>query len=182
MKDFAQLKKRLYIVLAVLCVMDVALLIYMVLPGSSTSELRAKKQTLQAQVDELKREVAPLKGLDIQLVQTRQDIKGMYQDRIPSQWSQVSAALQRVTHETGVNAQSIKYSVEHSDKGDLPNVQRVEIDTTVSGDYAKVARFINALEQEKLFFVIRQITLNSAQESGTVTLQIKFGTFLKEAA
>jgi hypothetical protein len=61
-------------------------------------------------------------------------------------------------------------------------VQRVEIDTTVSGDYAKVARFINALEQEKLFFVIRQITLNSAQESGTVTLQIKFGTFLKEAA
>ena len=51
MKDFAQLKKRLYIVLAVLCVMDVALLVYMVLPGSSTSELRAKKQTLQAQVD-----------------------------------------------------------------------------------------------------------------------------------
>lgn len=182
MRDFAHLQKRLYIVLAVLCLLDLGLLIYMVLPGSSSSELRARKQSLQAQVDELKREVAPLQGMDKKLVETRQDIKGMYQERIPSQWSQISAALQKVTHDTGVTTQSVKYTTDSTDKGDLPSVQRLQIETTVSGDYSKVARFINGLEQEKLLFVIRQITLNSTQESGAVTLQIKFVTFLKQAA
>ena len=60
-------------------------------------------------------------------------------------------------------------------------MQRIEVDTTVTSDYAKVARFINALEQDKLLFVINQITLNG-QEGGQVSLQIKFETFLKGAA
>ena len=44
---------------------------------------------------------------------------------------------------------------------------------------AKVARFINALEQDKFVFIINQITLNGS-EGGLVSLQIKFETFLKQ--
>jgi hypothetical protein len=44
-----------------------------------------------------------------------------------------------------------------------------------------VAKFINALEQSDLIFIIDQVSL-SGQESGTVSLQIKFETFLREAA
>jgi len=42
-----------------------------------------------------------------------------------------------------------------------------------------VARFINAMEQDKYVFIINQISLNS-QEGGVVSLQIKFETFLRQ--
>ena len=58
-------------------------------------------------------------------------------------------------------------------------MQRIDIDTTVTGEYAKVAKFINAMEQDKFVFIIDQISLTS-QESGVISLQIKFETFLKE--
>ena len=58
-------------------------------------------------------------------------------------------------------------------------MQRINIATTVSGEYAKVAKFINAMEQDKFVFIIDQISLTS-QESGVISLQVKFQTFLKE--
>jgi hypothetical protein len=61
----------------------------------------------------------------------------------------------------------------------LFDVQHIDIDTTVTGEYAKVAKFINAMEQDKFVFIIDQISLTS-QESGVISLQIKFETFLKE--
>jgi hypothetical protein len=57
----------------------------------------------------------------------------------------------------------------------------VQVDTTVTGDYAKVASFINALEKSKLLFIVDKISLNS-HEGGTVSLSITFDTFLREAA
>jgi hypothetical protein len=59
-------------------------------------------------------------------------------------------------------------------------VQRVKIETTVTGEYAKVAGFINAMEQDKFVFIIDQISL-TGQEGGVVSLQIKAETFLKES-
>jgi hypothetical protein len=50
----------------------------------------------------------------------------------------------------------------------------------VTGEYAKVAGFINAMEQDKLVFIIDQISL-TGQEGGVVSLQIKAETFLKES-
>ncbi len=50
----------------------------------------------------------------------------------------------------------------------------------MSGEYPKLAHFINAIEQDKMLFVIDEVTLSS-QQNGMVTLQIKLHTFLKEA-
>jgi hypothetical protein len=50
----------------------------------------------------------------------------------------------------------------------------------VTGEYTKVATFINAMEQDRFVFIINQIALTSV-ESGVVSLQIKFETFLKES-
>jgi type IV pilus assembly protein PilO len=51
----------------------------------------------------------------------------------------------------------------------------------VTGDYLKVAHFINDMERSQLLFIIDKITLSS-QEGGKVSLQITFDTFLKQAA
>jgi hypothetical protein len=86
-------------------------------------------------------------------------------------------------HDAGVTTTGVRYGQDRNssnEKNELPDVQRVNIETTVTGEYAKVARFINAMEQDKIVFIIDQIALSS-QESGVVSLQLKLETFLKES-
>lgn len=175
-------RKRFIIAATVMGVLDLLLLFYLLWPGFSASARIAQEQELQQRYKVLQREVAPLLGLDKKLPKTREDIHALYQERVPSRYSQISMEVERLVRETGVTAQGIHYVQQKPGKGELPDVQRIEIDTSISGDYAKVARFINALEQAKLFFVIDQISLSSqSEEGGQVTLQIKFETFVKEA-
>ncbi|HET8892416.1 MAG TPA: GspMb/PilO family protein [Candidatus Angelobacter sp.] len=184
MNNLAKMRQRFTLILAVLGAIDLLLIIYLLLPGSSPSSRAALEQSLRGEEKTLTRDVAPLQGIEKQLAQTRVDVKNFYEQKVPSQFSQISQHLEKLMKETGVTtAGGIHYVQENrgarNEKGDLPDVQRINIDTTVSGEYAKVARFINAMEQDKLVFIIDQISLTS-QESGVVSLQIKFQTFLKE--
>jgi type IV pilus assembly protein PilO len=183
MRDLAQIKNRFLTLLGVLGAINLVLLAYLLWPGTSSASRRAKEESLQQQYRSLTREVAPLKDIDQKLVQTRGDINELYQDRIPNRWSVISSELEKLMKESGVTpAQSIHYGTadKQQEKGDLPDVQRVNIDTSITGQYTNVARFINAMEQDKLLFIIRQISL-SGQEGGTVTLQIKVETYLRSA-
>ncbi|HWG48742.1 MAG TPA: type 4a pilus biogenesis protein PilO [Candidatus Acidoferrales bacterium] len=181
MRNLSRIRKRFFTVLTVLTVIDVVLLGYLLWPGSSNAGRKAREAELQHKLQSLNQEVGPLKDIDKTLVRTRSDIATFYKDRVPDRWSEISSQLDKLTRDAGVVPQNIHYSTNKtSDKNDLQGIQPVEIDTSVSGEYAKVARFINSLEQDKLIFIIEQVTL-SGQEGGTVTLQIKFETFLKEA-
>ena len=184
MNNLAKTRQRFTLILSVLGALDLVLIIYLLLPGSSPSSRTALEQSLRDQEKALSRQVAPLKGIDQQLAQTRVDVKNFYAQKVPSQFSQISQHLEKLMKDTGVTTATGRHYVEENrgprnEKGDLPDVQRINIDTTVTGEYAKVAKFINALEQDKFVFIIDQISLTS-QESGVVSLQIKFQTFLKE--
>jgi Tfp pilus assembly protein PilO len=184
MNKLAKMQQRFTLILSVLGAVDLLLIIYLLLPGSSPGARAATEQSLRDQEKTLSREVAPLKGIDKQLAQTRVDIKDFYQQKVPSEFSQISQHLTKLMKDTGVTTTSgIHYAQENrgarNEKGDLPDVQRINIDTTVTGEYEKVAKFINAMEQDKFVFIIDQISLTS-QESGSVSLQIKCETFLKE--
>lgn len=184
MNNLSKTRQRFTLILSVLGALDLLLIVYLLLPGSSPSSRAALEQSLRDQEKTLNRQVAPLKGIDKQLAQTRVDVKNFYAQKVPSQFSQISQHLEKLMKETGVTtAGGIHYVEENrgtrNEKDDLPDVKRINIDTTVSGEYAKVAKFINAMEQDKFVFIIDQISLTS-QESGVVSLQIKFETFLKE--
>jgi Tfp pilus assembly protein PilO len=183
MGNLTKVRQQFILVLAVLGVVDLLLIIYLLLPGSSPSARLAQEQSLQEQLKTLTREVAPLQGIDQKLAQTRVDVKKFYEQKVPNQFSQISQHLEKLMQETGVTSAGIHYSQDRNeqqkDKNDLPDVRRIGIDTTVTGEYSKVARFINAMEQDKYVFIIDQISLTS-QESGVISLQIKFETFLKE--
>jgi hypothetical protein len=183
MGNLAKLKRQFTLVLAVLGVVDLLLVVYLLWPGTSPSARLAQEQSLQEQEKTLMREVAPLKNIDKTLAQTRVDVKKFYAEKVPSEFSQISQHLAKLQQETGVTMQGIHYTPDRNsqnEKNNLPGVQLINIDTMVTGEYTKVARFINAMEQDKLVFVIDQISLTS-QESGNISLQIKFQTFLKES-
>jgi Tfp pilus assembly protein PilO len=163
---------------------DLLLIVYLLLPGTSQSVKSAQEHSLEEQANTLAREVAPLQGIEGKLGQTRIDVKKLYAQNIPSQYSELSQHLEKLMKETGVTSPGIHYiqdtNAKRDNKEDLPDVQRIGIDTTVTGEYSKVARFINAMEQDKFLFIIDQVSLNTIENSGAVSLQIKCETFLKE--
>ncbi len=182
MRNLAKIKQQFVTILAVLGGVSLVLLVYLLWPGTSTSAKLAQEDSLRQQEKALSREVAPLGNIEQTLAQTRVDVKKFYDQKVPGQFSQISQHLEKLMQETGVTAQSIRYTQDKTDeKTDLPDVQRVKIETSVTGDYGKVARFINALEQDKFVFIIDQITLNGSEGGNLVSLQIKFGTFLRQS-
>ena len=101
-------------------------------------------------------------------------------DSIPSHASEISLRLEKISLAVGVQSEGIRFTAKSADKDDLPGLHLLVIETSVSGEYPKLAHFINAIEQDKMLFVIDEVSLRS-QQSGVVTLQIKLHTFLKEA-
>lgn len=160
--------------LAVLLAIDVGLALYRWWPSAN---LHAEEQQLRQQHTATERQVAPLKGIEKKLEDTRASLKTFYDQRVLGQWSQISNELYKLAQENGVTLQSIKYKVDDSG---LSNLQTVTIETGISGDYLKIVKFITSLERDKLLFVINQVALRG--QTGAVELQISFETFLKETA
>lgn len=168
------------VLIAVFLVMDVALVAYLFWPGGSNQASRnAEEQQLRQELALKTQKLAPLLGIDKKLVVTRAEIKKFYGERIFNHWSQISGELHKLEQANGISEQGFRFAPPE-DTG-LPDLKRVKIETGVSGEYAKIAHFINALERDKVLFVINQVSV-SGQPTGTVQLQIKFETFLKGAA
>lgn len=178
MTGLQKMRKRFTLLVVVFLAVDAALIAYLLWPAASPHVRDEEERRLHADLGEKMRDVAPLTGIDDKLTQTRVNIKKFMAERILGQSSQISNEIHRLARENGVTLQGIRYKF---DPAALPNLQKVEIDTGISGDYLKIAHFVNAVERDKLLFVINQVTL-SAPQGGAVQLQIKFQTFLKEAA
>lgn len=180
MGDLQKIQKQFTAVAAILSVTALALLMYLFWPGSGRRAQDEETASLEHQRIELTNEVNLQKSSNPE--KTRSDLKVLYTD-LPSRYSQISQRMAKLFQEAGVSpSASIKYSIEQPDKTDLPDVQRIKIETTVTSDYAKVARFINAVEQDPLLFVIEKISLSGQPEGNAVSLQITFETYLKGAA
>jgi hypothetical protein len=181
MGDLKEIQKKFAAAAAILGLAVLVLMVYLMWPGYSRAAVEAQQAGLQDQFNSLSREVKLWESSNPD--KTRADLKILYTD-IPSRYSEISQHIQKLSQGTGVSSQSIKYSGETGEKEkiELADVQRIRIDVTISGDYAKVAGFINAMEQDSLFFVIEKISLSGQAEGGAVSLQITFDTFLKGAA
>ncbi len=176
MGDLLEIRKRFLVAVTILGAINLALVVYLLWPGPA----RPSQEVLQQQYNKLNREVALWEKSNPE--KTRADLKQLYAENLPGRWSQISQQVDKLIRDAGVTAQSIHYPTENAEKPALPDVQQVKIETTVSGDYSKVARFINALEQDKLLFIIEKISLSGQEGGAVVSLQITFDTFLKQKA
>jgi len=117
----------------------------------------------------------PLRGLDVKLVKSTEDADKFYAQRLPYAYSQVAADLGALTKHEGVRLSSVQYG-----GISVPgNLNEVDMDASIAGDYRPVVQFINAVERDKMFFVIRGINL-SGQQTGQVNLRIHLTTYLRE--
>ena len=119
----------------------------------------------------------PLRGLDKKLVGSTQEADAFYQQRLPYAASQVAAEVGALAHREGVHWTRAQYAYAPVLSGNDALTQ-VSMDASVSGDYRPIVQFINAVERDKLFFVINGINL-TGQQTGQVNLRIRLTTYLR---
>jgi type IV pilus assembly protein PilO len=174
MPDLKRTRNRLKIAIAALVLVDAAAVAMLVTPLAGMRESR--QQELRQEWVQLKsREYAPWRGLDKKLPRAKEQIDEFYQERFPAQESEISANLGAVASQSGVRLSGVKYSVKDAP---IEGLERVEIAANLSGDYLQLVRFVNALERNKLFFLVNGVELGSAQ-NGIVGLQIRIETYLR---
>lgn len=141
--------------------------------NSRSSEVLAGKQT---QLKVLEVQTAPLHGLDQRVEKTREQIDSFYQKRIPSDYSVISSRIGELAVTSGVRLSRVQYAQEK------PGVELTEIsmDAGISGDYPAIMRFINSLERDRIFFIIRGMSL-TGQQGGLVNLRLRVSTWLRPA-
>jgi Tfp pilus assembly protein PilO len=178
MASIREVRKRLVPVLIGLLVLVLACIGYLMSPAGRSREARQRDlDELQAQLAAKRMEVLPTRGMDGKLKHASTDIAEFYKERFPAQYSAVSEELGRLAAESGVHIAAVKY-----DDKDAPveGLRKLNIEIALSGSYLQEVKFINALERDKLFYVVDGVALGEQQ--GNVRLQLKVETYLRSGA
>ena len=138
----------------------------------STDALAGKQLELKA----MDLQTAPLRGLDKRVGLTRDQIQAFYAKRIPANYSSIATQIGNLEVKSGVRLSRVQYT-----QG-LPGNELTEIsmDAGISGEYPQIMRFVNSLERDKNFFVIRAMLL-AGQQGGLVNLHLRVSTWLRPA-
>src|SRR5215471_16976698 len=95
-------RQKFIVALAILGIINLLLVAYLVWPGTSLKALEAREHSLEEQEKTLTKEVAPLDHIDDKLAKTRDDVKKLYEQKVPNQFSEISQHLEKLIKETGV--------------------------------------------------------------------------------
>jgi len=178
MASIRETRKTLLPVVVALALVVIACIGYLMSPAGRSREARQRDlDAVNAQLAAKRQEVLPTRGMDGKLKQASTDIGGFYKEWFPAEYSMVSEELGKLAAANGVQIAAVKY-----DDKDAPveGLRKLEIEVALSGSYLQEAKFINALERDKLFFVIDGVTLGEQQ--GNVRLQLKLETYLRSGA
>jgi type IV pilus assembly protein PilO len=176
MPDLRRTRKNLKTALAIMAGVDLLAAAIYFSPIIGSAETRQQElNTLQTELVTKTRQVAPLKDLPQKVVLAGHQIDDFYKKRFPTHESQVLTELGKLTSANGVSIETVKYKVKDAEVGGL---EPVEMEAEFAGNYIALAKFINALERDQVFFIINSVTLGG-QQQGPVKLGVKLETYLK---
>jgi hypothetical protein len=120
----------------------------------------------------------PLEGLDGKLSKATEESDAFYAKRLPTAYSEVVAELGALSKQQGVKMARVQYAYSPVMDGAAGALTEIRMDASFNGDYRPLVLFINSLERDKMFFLIRGVTL-AGQSSGTVGLRLSLTTYLR---
>lgn len=147
--------------------------------GSLNSHNAEALANERAQLKAAQIAVRPLVGLDGKVVTSTEDANKFYDQRLPYATSEVLAELGKLTQGHGVRLAGVQYTYVPELAGQY-GLTEVRMDASVAGDYRSIVEFINSLERDRMFFLIRGINL-TGQQTGQVNLRIRLTTYLRPA-
>jgi hypothetical protein len=140
--------------------------------GRSTDALAGKQIELKA----MDMQTAPLRGLDKRAEESRLEIKAFYAERIPASYSSFSARIGDLAVKSGVRLSRLQYT--QGPRGS--DLTEISLDAGITGSYPQIMHFINSVERDQNFFVIRTMAL-TGQQGGMVSLRLKLSTWMRPA-
>jgi type IV pilus assembly protein PilO len=178
MPDLRQTRKHLTVALVAMAGLDVlaAALYFSPLIGSAETR-RMELNHLQAELTLKTRQVAPLRDLPNKVVLANQQITDFYKQRLPAQNSQIATELGKLAAANGVRIEQEHYKSQDT-APTLAGLEPLELDADLAGTYTSLAKFINAVERDEMFFIIDSVTLGNDPQ-GPVKLTLKMETYLK---
>jgi type IV pilus assembly protein PilO len=138
----------------------------------STDVLAGKQVELRA----LEHETAPLRGIDQRVEETREQILHFEEKRIPPNYSSIDARIGELQVASGVHLSRVQYTQGPPGSG----LTEISMDTGITGDYSAIMRFINSIERDQTFFIIRAMAF-TGQQGGMVNLRLQLSTWLRPA-
>jgi Tfp pilus assembly protein PilO len=121
-------------------------------------------------------ETAPLRGLDKRVEDSRAQIQAFYAKRIPPNYSSIAIRIGELALKGPVRLTRVQYT-QGSAGSDFTEIS---LDAGITGDYPQIMRFVNDLERDQTFFVIRAMSL-TGQQGGLVNLRLRVSTWLRPA-
>jgi Tfp pilus assembly protein PilO len=140
--------------------------------GSSTDALSAKEVQLKAK--EL--QIVPMRGLDKRVEEARGQVQAFYAKRIPPNYSSIDRRIGELALKDQVRLSRVQYSRGAAGS----DLTEISLDAGITGNYQQIMRFVNSLERDQTFFVIRGLSL-TGQQGGLVNLRLKVSTWLRPA-
>ncbi len=179
MPDLRQTRKDIKTSLAIMVAVDVVAVALLISPlVGSTDSRRQELNQLWSELQTKTRQVEPLRNLDKKVITANAQITDFYKKRFPAQQSQILTEFGKLAAANGITIEQAKYKVLEEETGRL---HPVEMEADLSGNYVSLAKFINALERDDMFFIISSIQLGGEQK-GPIKLQMKLQTYLKAGA
>ena len=130
----------------------------------------------QVQLKAMDLQTAPLRGLDKRVESSRSQMLAFYNKRIPANYSTISARIGDLEVASGVRLTRVQYT--QGLPG--PDLTEITMEAGISGEYSQIMRFVNSLERDQTFFVIRAMAL-TGQQGGQVNLRLRVSTWLRRA-
>ncbi len=176
MPDLRRTRKKIKAALGILVGVDVVALAILFSPlVGSTASRHMELNQLWAELQAKTRLVEPLTDLPRKVLAANRQIADFYNKRFPARESEILTSLGKRAVDDGVTIEQVKYKVLDSDATYL---HPVEMEADLSGTYVSLAKFINALERDDMFFIINSISL-AGEQKGPIKLQMKLETYLK---
>jgi type IV pilus assembly protein PilO len=138
----------------------------------ATDVLAGKQVGLKA----MELQTAPLRGLDKRVEATREQMQAFYGKRIPPNYSSISSRIGALQVASGARLTRVQYS--QGLPG--PDLTEISMDAGISGNYPEIMHFVNSLERDPMFFVIRAMSL-TGQQGGLVNLRLQVSTWMRPA-
>jgi Tfp pilus assembly protein PilO len=162
---------------ALLAIVNVVLLVQL---GVALRDLGSSRedqlQQAQLQLAQLRVQTARLNGLPEKVEQSRKDADKFYAQRIPANYSSILAELGTLAQQNNIRLTRAGYTQTPAIEG----LAELRIDANLAGEYSGVMHFINGIERDKTFFVIKAVTL-TGQQGGLVNLRLRLNTYLHAA-
>lgn len=128
----------------------------------------------QIQLKALELQTAPLRGLDKRVDKTREEMQAFYKKRIPPDYSLISSRIGDLAVTSEVRLTRVQYT-QGPPGSDLTEIS---MDAGISGAYPAIMHFVNSIERDKVFFIIRAMSFTS-QQGGLVNLRMRVSTWLR---